>query len=162
MLLLFSFLLFSHTMNSQNTEIRKIPVVNFDQLEPILHFDNDTVYLINFWATWCAPCIRELPSIMAVEKKYADQKFKVHLVSLDIPSQLENRLIPFLKTHKIESEVILLNDPNQNRWIDKVDKNWSGDIPFTLIYGKNFRTTYAKSFDFETLDAIIHTRLGLP
>ncbi len=160
--LFISLLLISLTMNSQSTENKKIPVLNFDQLQPLLHFSNDTVYLINFWATWCAPCIKELPAIMDVEKKYADQKFKVYLVSLDMPNQLENRLIPFLKTNKIESDVILLNDANQNRWINKVDANWSGDIPFTLIYGKDFRESHAKSFDFETLDALIRAKLNLP
>lgn len=141
---------------------KKIRVLNFDQLEPALHLTNDTVYLVNFWATWCAPCIAELPAIQKVEKKYSDKKFKVLLVSLDMPGQLNSRLLPFVRSNQITSEVILLNDPNQNRWIDRVDKQWSGEIPYTIIYGKNFRDTYTQSFNFHTLDSIINRKIKLP
>jgi thiol-disulfide isomerase/thioredoxin len=147
-------------MFSQNNEIGKIRVVNFDQLEPYLHQDDDSIHLVNFWATWCVPCREEMPAIQAVEKKYATKKLKVLLVSLDFPGQLESKLIPYLKSNNIRSEVVLLNDHDQNRWIDLVDRSWSGDIPFTLIYGKDFRQGYARSFNFEDLDSIINSKLN--
>ena len=143
-------------------ENRQPRVMNFNQLEPLLKVKNDTVYLVNFWATWCAPCVKELPAIKAVEKKYSNQKFKVLLVSLDVPSQLNSRLIPFIRNNQISSEVILLDDPDQNTWIDKVDKQWSGEIPFTLIYGKNFRDTYSQPFSFQSLDSIINHKIQMP
>lgn len=133
--------------------------MDFNQFEPFLHKTGDTVYMVNFWATWCLPCRKEMPAIQAVEKKYKNEKFKVFLVSLDFPKQLDSSLVPYLESNKINSEVILLNDPDQNRWIDLVDKNWSGEIPFTLIYGKDFRDSYAKTFTFETLDSIISSKL---
>ena len=142
--------------------MNEIHVVNFDQLEPHLHKTNDTVYLVNFWATWCAPCIKELPAIQAVEKKYAGKKFKVLLVSLDFNKELTSRLEPFVKSKNITSDVFLLNDPDQNRWINKVDARWSGDIPFTLLYGRNFRESYPHAFTFEELDSIINQKLNTP
>jgi len=148
-----------YTMWSQPENTGKIPIMNFDQLEPYLHQEDDTIYLVNFWASWCVPCREEMPAIQAVEKKYSHMKFKVLLVSLDFPGQLESNLIPYIKSGNIRSEVVLLNDPDQNRWIDLVDKSWSGDIPFTLIYGKNFRQGYARQFKFEDLDSIIHDKL---
>ena len=160
--LLISFLFVGQTPISQKSEIKEIRVLNFDQFEPYLHFRNDTVYLVNFWATWCAPCVAELPAIKAVEKKYSGKKFKVLLVSLDMPGHLNTRLIPFLLSNKITSDVILLDDPNQNHWIDRVDKEWSGEIPFTVIYGKDFRDSYSQSFDFKTLDLIINRKIKLP
>jgi len=162
-LLLVSILLAGQTHGSKVPDRnKKIRVLNFDQLEPALQFTNDTVYLVNFWATWCAPCIAELPAIQAVEKKYSDKKFKVLLVSLDMPGQLNSRLLPFVRSNKITSEVVLLDDPNQNRWIDRVDKQWSGEIPYTIIYGKNFRDIYTQSFNFNTLDSIINRKIKLP
>lgn len=146
----------------KTSDTPKPRILNFGQLEPALHWKNDTVYLVNFWATWCAPCVKELPAIQAVEKKYANKKFKVILVSLDVPSQLDSRLIPFIRSRKITSEVVLLDDPDQNAWIDKVDKNWSGEIPFTVIYGKGFRDSYAQPFSFQTLDSIINRKIQLP
>lgn len=160
--LLILVLLFGQSVSSKVPDKKDIRVVNFDQLEPLLHFKNDTVYLINFWATWCAPCLAELPAIKAVEEKYSDQKFKVLLVSLDQPSQLKTRLIPFVRSNKVTAEVILLDDPNQNRWIDKVDKEWSGDIPYTVIYGKYFRDSFTQSFNFTTLDSIVKRKIKMP
>jgi thiol-disulfide isomerase/thioredoxin len=146
-------------MYSQPENSIKIPILNFDQLEPYLHQEDDSVHLVNFWATWCVPCREEMPAIQAVEKKYANMKFKVLLVSLDFSSQLEKSVIPYLKSNNIGLKVVLLHDTDQNRWIDLVDKSWSGDIPFTLIYGKNFREGYARQFKFEDLDSIIHDKL---
>jgi len=162
MFLLIVFVFARQTLSSQVPEGKKIRVLNFDQLEPYLNLKNDTVYLVNFWATWCAPCVAELPAIKAVEKKYSDKKFKVLLVSLDMPGQLKTRLIPFVLFNKITSEVVLLDDPNQNRWIDKVDKGWSGEIPFTVIYGKGFRESYTQPFSFKTLDSIVNRKIKLP
>jgi len=160
--MLFSILFIWHSSNAQVEKVNKVRVVSYDQLEPYLHKSNDTIYLVNFWATWCAPCIKELPAIKSVEKKYADEKLKVLLVSLDFPKDLTTRLEPFIKSKNITSDVFLLDDPNQSRWIDKVDPNWSGEIPFTLIYGKHFRESYSQTFTFEELDSIINLKLNLP
>jgi thiol-disulfide isomerase/thioredoxin len=166
MKMFFNFLLLllmtGQSLRSNEPVVNQVRVLNFDQLEPSLNLTNDTVYLVNFWATWCAPCIAELPAIQAVEKKYSDKKFKVLLVSLDMPGQLNSRLLPFVRSHQITSEVVLLDDPNQNRWIDRVDKQWSGEIPFTIIYGKNFRDSYTQSFNFKTLDSIINRKIKMP
>lgn len=138
----------------------KVPVLNFDQLEPYLHRQTDTLYFINFWATWCVPCREELPAIEAVAEKYKNDKLKIYLVSLDFPKQLETRLIPFIRTNNIKSDVILLNDPDQNRWIDKVDPSWSGEIPFTVIYNRSTRETHAKAFTLQELESIIKLKLN--
>jgi len=159
---LFTIILFWQNTFAQEGREKSVQVLNFDQFEPYLHRSNDTVYLVNFWATWCAPCIKELPAIKAVEEKYVNENFKVLLVSLDMPNELTSRLTPFIQSKNITSDVFLLNDPNQNRWIDKVDPNWSGEIPFTLIYGKHFRESFARTFTFEELDSIINLKLNLP
>jgi thiol-disulfide isomerase/thioredoxin len=161
-LLLLFILLLCQITKSQVDKVKNIKVVNFGQLEPFLHKANDTIYLVNFWATWCAPCIKELPAIEATEEKYAGNKFKVLLVSLDFSKELTSRVEPFVKSRKITSDVFLLNDPDQNNWIDKVDKNWSGEIPFTLLYGRNFRESYFHAFTTEELDSIINQKLNLP
>jgi thiol-disulfide isomerase/thioredoxin len=139
-----------------------IKVVNFDQFEPYLKSQSDTLYLINFWATWCSPCIKELPAIDKVGEKYKNEKFKIVLVSLDMPKELNTRLKTFVKNKNIQSEVILLDDPNQNRWIDLVDPKWSGEIPFTILYRKNSREFFPRSFTFSELDSIIHLKINQP
>jgi thiol-disulfide isomerase/thioredoxin len=127
----------------------------FDDFEHVLQQKNDTTYVINFWATWCVPCVKEMPEFMKVNNKFGQEKFKMILVSLDFESQLESRVKPFIKESNIDAEVILLADSKQHKWIDKVDKNWGGSIPATLIYNKDFYLFREETMTFEQLNEII-------
>lgn len=135
-----------------NPEIR---VVDFKGLQPLLEKNNDTTYIINFWATWCAPCIKELPYFQQIQDKYADQPVKVLLVSLDFERQIQSRLIPFIKKHKVTPEVIVLSDADSNSWINKIDSSWSGAIPATLFYNKHKRLFFEKEFTYSEIEAAI-------
>lgn len=117
------------------TEGKDIPVYkSYEDFAPLLHQENDTTYVINFWATWCKPCVKELPHFEQLTEKYKDSKVKVVLVSLDFPKQLESKLVPFVKKHELKSTVVALLDGKYNDWIDKVSEEWSGAIPATLFY----------------------------
>lgn len=129
--------------------------LNYEGLEPYLNKKDDTVYVINFWATWCKPCIEELPYFEKLLENYKDKKVKVLLISLDMPTQLDKRLIPYVKEHQLKAQVILLNDPDQNNWIPKIDPHWDGAIPATLIYNKEYRRFYAKSFNYSELEKTV-------
>jgi thiol-disulfide isomerase/thioredoxin len=135
-------------------------VLSFDDFEPHLHFSNDTTYLVNFWASWCVPCVDELPAFEKISMEYQDRPVKVLLVSLDFPKQIESRLIPFLDKHQITSEVVVLNDPDANRWINKVHPDWSGTIPATVIYNKDKRDFHEGSFTYEELKSIVEQKLN--
>ncbi|WP_396151119.1 TlpA disulfide reductase family protein [Flavobacterium sp.] len=128
---------------------------NFDGLQPFLNQENDTLYVINFWATWCVPCVKELPHFEKMNKKYKKEKFKMILVSLDFPKMIESRVIPFIKNKNLQAEVVVLNDPDANTWIEKVAKEWSGAIPATIIYRNEKRKFYEQSFTEEELETEI-------
>jgi len=67
-----------------------IPVYEkFEDMEPLLRLQNDTTYVVNFWATWCKPCIKEIPYFKELDSTYKDQKFKLLLVSLDFPKDVK-------------------------------------------------------------------------
>lgn len=140
-----------------NAEGVKIASYDFNSLEPMLHQNDGITYIINFWATWCLPCVKELPYFEQINKKYKNQNVKVILVSMDMPKNVESALIPFVKKKKMESEIIHLDDPNANAWIEKVDKTWSGAIPATLIYNSKTRKFYERSFAFEELEKELST-----
>ena len=93
----------------------------------------DTTYIVNFWATWCAPCIHELPEFQELDKQFAGTTTKVLLVSLDFKEDLRFRVPTFLDKKKITPEVVWLAETDAEKFIPKIDKRWSGSIPATLI-----------------------------
>ncbi|MFD1314674.1 TlpA disulfide reductase family protein [Namhaeicola litoreus] len=132
-------------------ENNNIRTVDYDGLLPFLSKNDDKVYVVNFWATWCKPCVEELPFFEKINVDYKDQNVEVLLVSLDFPTQIEEKVIPFMEKNQIRSEVILMSDPDQNNWIPKIDETWSGAIPATIIYNKNKRAFFEKAFTYEEL-----------
>ncbi len=139
----------------QRKSNRVISVMDFDQFEPWLHKQSDSVYVVNFWATWCAPCIREIPDFEQIHKEYSDRGVKVLLVSLDHPNRIDGHVVPFLDRLGVDSQVVLLDDPFANRWIPKVSEKWSGAIPATVIYNKDQKVFFEKELKFEELEEII-------
>ncbi|MFP4065737.1 MAG: redoxin domain-containing protein [Bacteroidales bacterium] len=136
-------------------EGKDIEVMDFDTFSPRLEMHNDSIYVINFWATWCPPCVRELPALEQLNETYSGQKVKVILVSLDNPDLIDDRVLPFLERLDLQSEVILLDDPNSNRWIPLVSDEWSGAIPATVIYSSGYRSFHEREFEFEELEELV-------
>jgi thiol-disulfide isomerase/thioredoxin len=132
---------------------------DFKAFESFLKMQNDTTYVVNFWATWCQPCVEELPNFEKLNAEYQSQKVKVILVSLDMRKQVESNLIRFIQKRNIKSQVIHLSDPDANAWISKVDSAWSGAIPATVIYNKGKRKFYEQSFTFDQLKDELTRRL---
>ncbi|WP_452229047.1 MULTISPECIES: TlpA family protein disulfide reductase [unclassified Lacinutrix] len=122
-----------------------IPIYDFNALEPLLYTNTNKTYIVNFWAMWCAPCVQELPYIQEYANKNPD--VEVLLVSMDFIKDIETKLKPFLKERNITSKVILLDDPDANSWIDKVNPDWSGAIPFTIIFNTKTRKYYERTFE---------------
>ena len=135
-------------------------VLSFDDFEPHLKYNNDTLYLVNFWATWCAPCVEEIPAFERINREYKDRKVKVLLVSLDFPKRIENSLMPFLEKNDIRTEVLVLDDPDANSWINRVHPDWSGALPATVIYSKEKRDFYERSFTYDELKSIVENKLS--
>ena len=130
----------------------QLEVYDYNGFEKFLNQKDDTVYVINFWATWCAPCVKELPFFEKLNSEYGNKKVEVILVSLDFPHLYEKKLKPFIKNRKLSSKVIALDDVDMNSWIPKVDKKWSGSIPATIIYKNDKKHFYEQSFTFEELE----------
>jgi len=121
---------------------QKIEKIGVPELEQILATPGDELHVVNFWATWCAPCVTELPAFEKLAGEYRDTDVKFILISLDFPSQIDSRLIPFLKEHKITADVRVMTDLDYNRWIAKVDKDWQGNIPATLLFNNAANIRY--------------------
>lgn len=110
---------------------QRLEVVQFDALEELMSRNNDKIEVINFWATWCKPCVAEMPYIQSLAQN--NDNVHVTMVSLDFAEGFDNKVIPFVKEKALITDVILLDNLDYNSWIDKVDPSWSGAIPATLI-----------------------------
>ena len=132
------FVLFPLLLSAQT-----VPSLNYTELKPLLNQRGDKIYVVNFWATWCAPCIKELPYFEVLNQR---EDVEVLLVSLDFPKHKESRLLPFIKKNKLQSKVVLLDDADENYWINDIHPNWSGAIPATIVYNNDKRDFYERSF----------------
>lgn len=139
------------------TSIGKIPVhSSFEGIESIFEQKNDTTYIVNFWATWCKPCVKELPYFEELQEKYKGEKVQVVLVSLDFKRQLEKKLKPFLEERQLQSRVVVLTDNKYNDWIGDVDTEWTGAIPVTIVYNAKGREFVGEQVaDFAELESIM-------
>jgi len=143
---IFLFFAFSITAYSQNVKL-----LNIDQLNERIKNGKDSTYVVNFWATWCAPCIKELPHFEKLNAAYKNEKLAVLLVSVDFKSKLNSAVIPFVKRKNIKSQVFLLNEDDPQKYIDRIDKTWSGSIPATLFIKGDKRKFIESEFTYEQL-----------
>ncbi|MCL8006873.1 TlpA family protein disulfide reductase [Gelidibacter japonicus] len=130
-----------------------LDVYDFEGLKPFLKTNTDKIYVVNFWATWCAPCIKELPYFEALNSAYSDKNVEFLLVSLDFPKKYDSHVKPFIKKNNLKSKVVALNDNDSHTWIPAIDPDWSGAIPATLIFNKDKRQFYERTFTYEELEA---------
>jgi thiol-disulfide isomerase/thioredoxin len=108
---------------------------------------NDSIYVINFWATFCKPCVAEIPGFIKVTNKYRNDKVKLLLVSLDLPSFYPNKIAAFAAKNNFNASIAWLDETNADYFCPMIDKAWSGAIPATVIV--NAKTGYKKFFEAE-------------
>ncbi len=137
-LLFIAFILLASTAFSQN--IRKVKITEVE--EYIKNSDHPLV--VNCWATWCAPCIEEIPYFMQTVKKYSDQKVELLLVSLDFTTSYPTRIQELVKKKKFEATFFWLNETNADYFCPKIDPKWDGTLPSTLFV--NNKTGYRQFF----------------
>ena len=125
---------------------QKIKSVKVTELRHRIDTSN-SVMVVNFWATFCIPCIHEIPFFEKISAKYKSQGVKLLLVSLDLKSHFPAKVEAFAKKQKFKSENVWLNETNADYFCTMIDPSWSGSIPST--YFVNNKTGYKKLFEGE-------------
>jgi thiol-disulfide isomerase/thioredoxin len=131
--------LFAAAVSGQ--EIRSIKIT---ELEKTIA-ESKTPLVINFWATYCVPCIEEIPYFQQEVKKYEKAGVKLLLVSLDMKSYYPEKVSAFVKKKKFTAPLVWLNETDADYFCPKVDPKWSGSLPATLFI--NNRTGYRKFYE---------------
>ena len=125
---------------------RLIPV-DETSLPKVLAAEKGKVVLLNFWATWCDPCRKELPDLIALEKRLGPKGFKIVFVSADDPDD-EPGARRFLQSKNIAFPAYLKHAKNDDKFIDWMDPKWSGALPALFLYDRAGKRV--KSFIGET------------
>lgn len=121
-------------LEKDNEIIPSFKIISFDEFEEMTKVPSEKIRIYNFWATWCAPCVREMPDFEKVNAE--DASVELIFISMDDGRKSE-RVTNFIEKRGVKSPVFLLDDVDFNNWIDKVSKNWSGAIPATLFVKPN-------------------------
>ncbi|MBL7777534.1 MAG: TlpA family protein disulfide reductase [Chitinophagales bacterium] len=140
--------------------LQPIRVIDLSGLYSQIIQSDDTLYVVNFWATWCKPCVEEMPYFFAAADKFSNQKVKVIFVSLNSVKE-KNTVQKFVNDRNIQQEVLLLNAGNPNVWINEIDSSWSGAIPATMFYKNGKKELfYEGEFTPQQLDSIIQSKIN--
>ncbi|CAH0997031.1 Thiol-disulfide oxidoreductase ResA [Emticicia aquatica] len=148
LLITFSIIIFL-SVNYTSFAQKSIEVIKFQDLEKLMQ-KGDGIYVFNFWASWCKPCVAEMPIFETLANDFRLNNVSVIFISLDFKRDLD-AVKRFVEEHQIASQVFLIDEPDYNSWIDKVSPQWSGAIPATLIIKGQQKEFYEQSFDYQML-----------
>jgi thiol-disulfide isomerase/thioredoxin len=121
---------------------RKVTQVDIDGFKKLLK-PNARPLLINFWATWCPPCVSEFPDLVRMHQEFRDRMDFI-TVSFDEMSDIDTYVPKFLDDMHSEMPAYLLHTPNENAAIALVSRDWSGNLPMTVLYDATGKQVYTR------------------
>lgn len=120
---------------------------------------SDSVLIINFWATFCKPCVEEIPDLIKFTKKYKKQKVALHLISLDLADYYPSKIKKFVAAKKYATNIAWLDESNADYFCPVISAEWSGAIPATLFVNK--KNGYRKFYEKKLTAAEIENAIKL-
>jgi len=135
---------------------QKIPSYKIGELEQIIN-ESDKPMIINFWATFCIPCIEEIPYFIKKANEYKNQDVSLLLVSLDMQDYYPAKISAFADKQKFNAPIAWLNETDADLFCPRIDQSWSGAIPATLFV--NNKTGYRKFFEEQLTENVLETEI---
>jgi thiol-disulfide isomerase/thioredoxin len=94
------------------------------------------VVLVNVWATWCAPCIKEMPGLVKLRTDYPDSDLEIIMVSTDDAEDLDSLVAPALSEAGVKFRTYILAGGNEDAFIRSMNPEWTGALPATFVYAR--------------------------
>lgn len=99
--------------------------------------------LVNLWATWCGPCVAELPELVTINRMYRGRPFELVTLSTDEPEKKDEAL-RILGEHKVAARNYLVKTEDRDKFAEALDKEWPGPVPYTLLIEPGGKVIYRK------------------
>jgi peroxiredoxin len=113
--------------------------------------DTDKLLLVNVWATWCGPCVSELPEFVTMNRMYRRRDFQMVTISIDQPEE-KDAALKVLRENKVAATNYLATVANHDKLAEALDKEWSGPIPHTLLIAPGGKVVYRHTGAIEPLE----------
>ena len=138
----------------------QIKAIKITDLETTIK-ESTSPMIINFWATYCVPCIEEIPYFQELAKKYKSQGVSLLLVSLDLKTAYPTKIDAMAKKLKLTAPIAWLNETNADYFCPRVDSSWSGGLPASLFVSNvtGYRKFYEDEVSKEKLEKEIQAML---
>jgi thiol-disulfide isomerase/thioredoxin len=131
------------SLTDQQEPAPSIQLLSEQGFQKLVRDRNGKILLLNFWATWCGPCVEEFSDLIKLSKFYGNNGVEVIGVSVDYPDEAESKVIPFLKKHHVTFKIYVAKFDKQEDFINTVDSSWNGAVPATFIYGPRGNRLYS-------------------
>jgi thiol-disulfide isomerase/thioredoxin len=127
-------------------------------LQALRKNDSGKLRLVNFWATWCAPCVAEFDEFVTINRMYRHRDFELVLVCMNRPDE-EKDVLAFLQKHQASNRNLLFGTPERDALIDAFDPSWPGAIPFTVLISPEGKILHR---EMGSIDALTMRRVIVP
>jgi peroxiredoxin len=125
--------------------------IDHDGVAKLVANDTKKLRVINLWATWCGPCVAELPDLVTINRMYRNREFELITISLDEPDK-ESQALETLTKHHVSSTNYLLKTDNRDAFAEILDKEWPGPVPYTLVIAPGGKVLYRKTGELDPLE----------
>lgn len=125
--------------------------IDLDAVAKLARNDTPDLLLVNLWATWCGPCVEELPELVTINRMYRRRKFKLVTISLDGPTHTDDALKVLKEKHAALTNYLLQSD-DRDRFASALDPEWPGPLPYTVLIAPGGKVLYRKVGAFDPLD----------
>jgi thiol-disulfide isomerase/thioredoxin len=136
---------------------KTVETISADEFRQVIAHHRGQAILVNFWATWCAPCVKEIPEIVKLQEKYKERGLRVIVVSLDEPAELESNVRPFVAKRFPGLGSYLCNESDQDKFASVIDQTWNGILPTNFLIDRigKLRATLTGGKNYEEFEAAL-------